>query len=308
MNRTAVLLAGTTLLALTACGPARTGSLGPAPTAAPPSGTATPSPTATTGRPDPQAPPTGPSRQGTTSRGPDQDAGGRSGTLTVRVWFTRGGRIVPALRTGPATAATSRFALTHLVAGPSRTEASTGMGTAVPRGTTFTVVGVQAGVATVDFPRSFYAGGRDAARLRQAQVVYTLTHFPTVSRVGFRSGGEPTGAPVGRSDYADLLPRIVVTGPVPGQRVSSPITVAGTADVYEATVSLRVLDAAGRQLSTGFTTATCGSGCRGSFSTTISYRLAAEQRGTVEVYQVSAEDGSDVDLVRIPVVLAASTG
>ena len=56
-------------------------------------------------------------------------------------------------------------------------------------------------------------------------------------------------------DYADLLAPIVVLEPVTGQRVSSPLTVVGTADVYEATVNVRVLDGAGRQLATTFTTA-----------------------------------------------------
>ena len=123
----------------------------------------------------------------------------------------------------------------------------------MPAGTAFTIVGISDGVATVSFPPAFYAGGRTVARLRQAQVVYTLTQFPTVSRVALQSAGEPVAAPVGRSDYADLLALIVVSDPVVGQRVSSPVTVAGTANVFEATVTLRLLDASGREIATRFT-------------------------------------------------------
>src|SRR5207247_2508559 len=104
----------------------------------------------------------------------------------------------------------------------------------------FDVIGVSGGVATVDFAPGFYSGGRDAARLRQAQVVYTLTQFATVSRVGFQSGRQPVGAPVGRADYADLLALIVVSTPSIGDRVSSPVNVVGTANVFEATVSVRL--------------------------------------------------------------------
>jgi hypothetical protein len=159
-------------------------------------------------------------------------------------------------------------------------------------------------VATVSFTAGFYAGGRDAARLRQAQVVYTLTQFPTVSTVGFQSDREAVGAPVGRGAFADLLPAIVVTAPVIGERVAGPVTVTGTADVFEGTVSARVLDATGREIGTAFTTATCGSGCRGDFRLTLPYRLPADQDGVVEVYEVSPKDGSRVDVVAVPVFLA----
>ena len=102
----------------------------------------------------------------------------------------------------------------------------------------------------VRFGSAFYAGGAAAVRLRQAQVVYTLTQFPTVSRIRFVGDGQGAGTPVGRGQYADLLPPVVVLDPVIGQRVTSPITVAGTADVFEATVNVRLLDAAGRQIAT----------------------------------------------------------
>jgi Immunoglobulin-like domain of bacterial spore germination len=53
-------------------------------------------------------------------------------------------------------------------------------------------------------------------------------------------------------------------------------------------------------------TATCGTGCRGDYSTTVPYRLAGEQPGTVEVYEASIKDGSRINAVDIPVILAAS--
>jgi hypothetical protein len=76
--------------------------------------------------------------------------------------------------------------------------------------------------------------------------------------VALQSAGEPVVAQVRRSDYADLPALIVVSDPVVGQRVSSPVTVAGTANVFEATVTLRLLDASGREIATRFTTVTCG--------------------------------------------------
>jgi len=261
------------VLGVAGCVGPRSGSLGPAPTA---SRTAIPA-----ASPSPTA------------------------TITIQLWYTRAGRIVPTRRTRPATLATSRLSLTELAAGPAPAEAAAGLTTAFPAGTAFDIVGITDGVATVSFTAGFYAGGRDAARLRQAQVVYTLTQFPTVSTVAFQSDREARGGPVGRGAFADLLPAIVVTAPLIGERVASPVTVTGTADVFEGTVSARVLDAAGREISTAFTTATCGSGCRGDYRLTLPYRLPADQDGVVEVYEVEPKDGSRVDVVAVPVFLAA---
>lgn len=292
----AVLIAALTLCA---CGPDRSGTLGQAPTGGPRSRT-----TASPGTPasQPQSPSTG----GPTQPADTAPAQSTGRTVTVQLWFTRDGTIVPTRRTRPYTVATSRLALTELIAGPSRAEAAAEMTSAVPPDTAVTIAGISGGVATVSFPPAFYGGGRTAVRLRQAQVVYTLTQFPSVSRVALQSAGEPVAAPVGRSDYADLLALIVVSDPVVGQRVSSPVTVAGTANVFEATVSLRLLDASGREIATRFTTATCGSGCRGSWSVSVPYRLSRTQSGTVEVYEVSAKDGSRQHVVNVPVMLAAA--
>jgi hypothetical protein len=229
-----------------------------------------------------------------------------SSTISIQVWFIREGRVMPAHRTKPKTVATSRLALTELVAGPSTMEAAAGVGSAVPGDTTFDLIGITNGVATVNFPAAFYVGGREIARLRQAQVVFSLTQFPAVSRVGFQSAGEAAGSPLSRDDYKDLLPPILAISPFLGQRVSSPLTVAGTAVARESTVNIRILDATGKELATKFATATCGNGCRGEYTTTIAFhQCGSEQSGTVEVYEVSGEDGSRVHTFGVPVILAA---
>jgi hypothetical protein len=302
VNRRPVLLAVAALLTLlgSACGPGESGSLGTVPTESPATASPSPAPEPSPS-PEPATPAPSPTPPGPTATGPAPT----TRTITISVWFTRDGRVVPTSRTRPATPATSRLALTELAAGPTPAETAAGLRNGVPGDLTFDV-NVSDGVATVDLPAVFYAGDPVAVRLRQAQLVYTLTQFPTVSSVVFRSGGESTGGPAGRAEYADLLPAIVVTGPVLGERVTSPVTVAGTADVFEATVSIRILDAAGAEIATAFTTATCGTGCRGDYSVAVPYRLASEQPGTVQVYEVSARDGSRINVVDIPVTLAPS--
>ncbi|MCM0678410.1 GerMN domain-containing protein [Micromonospora phytophila] len=184
-----------------------------------------------------------------------------------------------------------------MAAGPTPAEAATGLTTLLPPGTE--VTRIADGVATLaSTPGS---GGTEPRRLAEAQVVWTLTQFPTVRRVRFGAG-----APVTRADYADLLPPIVVTGPTIGQRVTAPLVVTGTADVFEATVTVRVLDAAGRVVGTTFTTATCGTGCRGDYRVAVGYRTDRDQTGTVEVYEVSAADGTRTNVVAVPVTLSAA--
>ena len=280
------------------CAPARTGTLGPAPAGVSPTTGATSAPPATTPATTPsnrRPPPASPTS--TTPVAPDESGGG--GTITLQLWFTRDGRLAPTRRTLPATLATSRLALTELAAGPTRAEAAAGLTTRVPADVQ--VVRIADGVATLAPPALFGDGGAATARLRRAQVVWTLTQFPTVRRVAFADA-----PPAGRADYADLLPAIVVTTPTVGDRATSPITVTGSAEVFEATVSVRVLDAAGREVGTSFTTAACGSGCRGDYRATVGYRVAATGPGTVEVYEVSPRDGSRVNVVAVPVVLVVA--
>ena len=202
--------------------------------------------------------------------------------------------------------------MTELIAGPSGVESAAGVGNAIPWDITFTVT-VSGGVATVDLSGWFFDAGPARARLRQAQVVYTLTQFPTTSRVSLQRDGQATGAPVGRADYADLLPQIVVTGPAIGQRLSSPITVAGSASTYESSVYLRLLDAAGKEIARTYTMAHCRPGCpfefsynHGIFSATIAYRLTSEQNGTLQVSGESPDGSNMGPVANIPVVLTAS--
>ncbi|MET8525207.1 Gmad2 immunoglobulin-like domain-containing protein [Micromonospora sp. NPDC005172] len=286
------------LLVLGGCGTPRSGVLGAAPTAPPPTLAPTGEPTPVPTPPSPTPPP--PSGTDTAPRPSTATATGtrRPDTVTIELWYVRSGRLVPTRRTRPATVATSRLALDELAAGPTPAETATGMVTLLTGGVEVTrIVDGVAALGPVPL------GGDPAdRRLREAQVVWTLTQFPTVRQIRF-SGG----APVGRADYPLLAP-IVVTGPSVGDRVTAPLTVTGTADVFEATVSVRVLDADGRQVAAGFGVASCGSGCRGAYRVVVTWRTAREQHGTIEVYEVSARDGARINAALVPVLLGPQAG
>jgi germination protein M len=235
--------------------------------------------------------------------------------VSFQVWFARGEKLWPVMRSEPKTAAVGGAAIDALLAGPSAVERAHGIGTLVPDGTTKLGLNVAGGTATVDLTSEYQSGGGSLSMtMRLAQVVYTLTQFPTVQRVALRLDGQPVTVfsgegivldrPQTRHDYEDLLPVIAVADPGFDQEVASPVRVSGLANVFEANVSVELLDQDGKVISHDFTTATCGTGCWGSFSIALAYHVDKRQAGTIVVHDDDAAgSGTFPHEERIPVVL-----
>ena len=182
-------------------------------------------------------------------------------TSTFAVYLLRDGVIAPVRRTVASTPAVARASLEALMTGPTGAEESDGLVTAIPEGTTLLDVSVADGVATVDLSGTFDDGGGSASMLgRVAQVVATLTQFSTIERVAFRLDGEPVETiggegvvvdpPIGRTAIEEQSPQILIESPLPEDTVTSPIRLRGTANVFEATVSIEVRDETRRRSST----------------------------------------------------------
>src|SRR5687767_11513784 len=208
MNRHRTAIAGVlplllAALLIAACGPA-TGDLG---------GVATPPPIEQPSLEIPSEEPT-PGTSATPDASPEPTPGATPvstpgieptpnvGTITVRVYFflgsfTDNSGLAPVLREIPHTPAVGSAAMSELLKGPNDDEmgARPAMYTAIPDGTRFLGLTIRDGVATVDLSREFESGGGSASVIgRLAQVVYTLTQFPTVKGVKFELDGEPVGA------------------------------------------------------------------------------------------------------------------
>ena len=309
--RTAAVVA--TLAFVAACGPG-TGVVGPVATPPP-----TSAPSVEPGSPEPTAPASpAPSPIGSPEPTPDGSPGE---TTTIRVYFflgsfTHDGGLAPMLYEIPKTQAVATAAMEHLLDGPSDMETNTrpAFYTTIPEGTRLLGLTVENGVATVNLSREFESGGGSASVLgRLAQVVYTLTQFPTVEGVSFELDGKPVtvfsgegvilGHPVGRADYYDQLPAIWVDRPAWGAAAGNPVRATGLSNVFEATSQLAILDAEGDVLADVTTTATCGTGCWGTFEVTIPYSVGSAQWGTLRVYELSARDGSSINVTDYPVWL-----
>ena len=279
----------------TSASPTAPGHSQPASTAQPPSGHQAPPPTSATTQ-LPTATPT----QGTAQQ------------IVLQTWFTRQGKLFVTERTVPATISVGRAALDRLLAGPSAAEYAAGVRSQIPAGTRLLGLRITAGTATADFTSSFgSAASSSTMPLRIAQVVYTLTQFPSVTGIRFEIngqgvtviGGVPVQEPQTAAMYDGYLPAIIVGNPVIGEQVTGPVTVSGTADVFEALVSVRILDSAGGEIARTFTTASCGTGCRGDYSVAVSYTVPKAEPGTIEVFESSAKDGQPINVQQIPVTL-----
>jgi hypothetical protein len=307
------------MLVVAACG-GSSGTLGSVPPIV-----ATPSPSNASAEPD-LTPGTSPSPTVQPSPGPSSSLAPTTSpsaspgeTMIVRTYFILGGApgsegLVPTLAEVPKAAGVASAAMTALLAGvPSRDGYST-VSSAIPAGTTLLGLTIKNGIATVDLSTEFDSGGGSASQqYRLAQVVYTLTQFSTVKSVVFQIEGQTVtvfgsegiklDGPVGRTDFTAQLPSIFVDRPAFGAAIGNPGRVTGSADVFEATFRMSLLDASGKTLIDRQVMATCGSGCRGTFDVTLPYTVAKGQWGTLHVYNPSAKDGTPEDIRDYPVWL-----
>ena len=214
-----------------------------------------------------------PSTTGSTAKTPTT-----ASTIPLELFYLASdGRLVAERGEVPSTQAVASAALHELATSPPGTT------TSVPDGLS---VAITKGDAKVI--------GATLTKAALAQVVYTLTEFPTVQTVN----GET------RAEVEDFVPVILVEHPTPDEEVSSPLHVTGNANTYEATVEYELKDAGGTVIAKGFTTATSGSGTRGTFEFTVPFKVDSAQDGTLVVYETSAENGSRIHERAIPLRLS----
>jgi Immunoglobulin-like domain of bacterial spore germination len=206
----------------------------------------------------------------------------------------------PETTTPPATATNPHMPVPPLALTVYKTASGTLAPTVVHVPRTRAVAAAALQALGVDAPVTISGGtatvGLDRAPDDQvAEIVFTLTQFPTVQRVDVagRSG-------LTREDFAHYVPPILVDTPAAGGTVTPAFTVAGSASVFEATVVVQLVRD-GEVLSKQTVTASEGAPARGSFSTTAHATPGAL---TVQVYAPSAEDGSPQHEVDIPVTVS----
>jgi hypothetical protein len=187
-------------------------------------------------------------------------------SMTVTVYRVVDGAIFPGTVRVPRTKAVARAALGAL-------------GVAAD-------VTVADGTATVDLAK--------ATQDKQAEIVYTLTQYPSIQRVDVAGRTGLT-----RDDFASYLSPIFVETPVPGGEVPQTFHVSGSASVFEATLVVRLLRD-GKELEKRTVTASEGAPGRGTFDATFTATPGPLQ---VQVFSPSAEDGSPQHEVDVEVTV-----
>jgi Ni/Co efflux regulator RcnB len=235
--------------------------------------------------------------------------------MTVQVWLERAaGKLWVTKRTVPRTRAVATTAVRLLLAGPNAAERAAGVRSAIPAATRLRGISLSNGTATVDVSSAFAtAAPGTQIRTRLAELVYTATQFTTVKRVRLEVAGSavtsiagaPVPQPAERRDFLRRLPAILVNRPAIGLRVPATVTVAGTADVFEGALTVRVINERGRLLARRHITASCGTGCRGRYSVALAYTVIRRQPGTIVILD-SGGRVAHPHVVRVPVKLSVS--
>ncbi|HEY8492086.1 MAG TPA: Gmad2 immunoglobulin-like domain-containing protein [Dehalococcoidia bacterium] len=143
----------------------------------------------------------------------------------------------------------------------------------------------------------------------------TVSQTPTTPAASPVASPEPTqpvptpSGPTPGSDFACDRSgpgnRITVSAPASGAAVRSPVTVRGTASVFEATLQVVIRDRTGAQVGGQTVMASEGAPGTGTYEAAIPFTLSGgAQPGCIEVFSRSARDGSVENLVSVRVTLS----
>jgi len=250
--------------------------------------TPAPAPTATDGN----APPTG-TNTGSVPAAPE-----------LGVWFLQDGKLVrvPMADPGSGPGAEQR-ALEALLAGP-----PAGYTSQVRPGTKLESFALADTIATIRL------SGRTPVDQALEQIVATILDSGAAHWVRFGVEEGLVDRTLASLQPDAAAPVELVRAQYDGTRVQF----AGTADTFEANVQLRLVEGT-KELAQTFVTATCGTGCRGSYEGAIDVPAGVVldldtgklvgPGGTpvqLEAFTTSAEDGSERDAVRLDITPAGS--
>ncbi len=141
----------------------------------------------------------------------------------------------------------------------------------------------------------FIGGVATATGVIIRKPVEFVISMPRQGSLSENSGGQ--AAPEVWSDSGNISVRI----PQPNTVVTSPLVVEGMERTFEQNVVLRLLDGKGNEVVKTSTTGTApDAGIHGSYRAELKFENPGTKTGTLEVFQGSAKDSSEIDKVIIP--------
>ena len=134
----------------------------------------------------------------------------------------------------------------------------------------------------------------------------TPTSSPTATPVASTSAPTSTPSPVasvcqGNPDPATPA-QVVVSQPAANALVTSPLTVAGQINAFEATFAIAIKDASGADIATKTGHAQTGQ-MLSPFSESVPFTVSAQTPACLWVFQFSAMDGSPSMILQVPIAV-----
>lgn len=128
----------------------------------------------------------------------------------------------------------------------------------------------------------------------------TAPSSPTPTDTG--ASGSPTPVPSSPGPSPGAL--IVIEHPGAGARVTSPLTVSGRANTFEAALTVQLVTPVGDTLCVREVMATSGSGTEGTWQTVLGFMPPeVDTPATLRAFERSAKDGSPINVVEHEVVV-----
>ena len=115
----------------------------------------------------------------------------------------------------------------------------------------------------------------------------------------------PTTSPSEDAPDGTATPAITIETPVEGATIAVPFIASGSANVFEAALTIDVVDESGMTACVRHLTATSGSGTPGTWQGMLAFPPEEDQlRVTMRAYTFSQVDGSMANLVEIPLTVS----
>lgn len=196
------------------------------------------------------------------------------------------------------TVGVARAALELAISGEPR---NPDLATTAPEGTEVLGVSIADGVLTLDLSADIQATGAGSAQEQafSQQLAHTAAQFDDVDAVRLHVDGAEITELWGHLDWSqpiepDLfaLTPVTIETPLWGEEVpAGEITAAGQANTFEATVELRLIDPDGEVVEDTFTTATSGTGTRGTWEHTFETAIDEPGEWTIEAAEPDPSGG-----------------
>ena len=131
---------------------------------------------------------------------------------------------------------------------------------------------------------------------------------PSVEQSPGAVPGDPSAAP-GQDSAPAGEPAITMRRPAAGTTLMVPLTLSGTANTFEAALTVDARNAAGEYLCIRHLTATSGSGTRGTWQTRLAFAPTHDsgtEPVTLRAYELSARDGTISNVTERQILLSAT--